>query len=353
MTTLIIGGGLSGLALADALERQGQDYALIEARDRFGGRILTEHYGAGYFDMGPAWFWPGQPRIADLVDRLGLRRFDQYAKGALAFEDETGQVQLGRGFASMQGSWRLQGGLGALIRMLADGLPAARKRLNAQVMRIDKTDRGATVHLRTGKQISGDHVVFALPPRVTANIRFEPALPAGTMTALAGVSTWMAGQAKALAVYDRPFWREAGLSGDATSRFGPMVEIHDASPNEGGPCGLFGFIGVPPAARRDDEKLRQAILAQLVRIFGPEAQAPLKLFVKDWAFDLHTATPADQAPLYAHPTYGLPAEMIGLWGGTLHFSGTEVAPQFGGYIEGALEAAENTLQMLRVTTDAS
>jgi monoamine oxidase len=30
----------------------------------------------------------------------------------------------------------------------------------------------------------------------------------------------------------------------------------------------------------------------------------------------------------------------------LHFAGTEVAPIFGGYIEGALEAAENVLDVL-------
>jgi monoamine oxidase len=56
MKTLIIGGGLSGLALARMLETAGEDYLLVEGRDGFGGRILTEHDNAGYFDMGPAWF---------------------------------------------------------------------------------------------------------------------------------------------------------------------------------------------------------------------------------------------------------------------------------------------------------
>ena len=54
MQTLIIGGGLSGLALADALQAQGHDYMLVEARDWFGGRIKTEYDETGYFDMGPA-----------------------------------------------------------------------------------------------------------------------------------------------------------------------------------------------------------------------------------------------------------------------------------------------------------
>ncbi len=87
MKTLIVGGGLSGLALAETLEAQGHDYLLVEARSRFGGQIKTEHHAGGYFDMGPAWFWPGQPRIAALIARLNLQKFDQFADGVLTFED--------------------------------------------------------------------------------------------------------------------------------------------------------------------------------------------------------------------------------------------------------------------------
>lgn len=347
MTTLIIGGGLSGLALADMLQTAGQDYILAEARNRFGGRIMTEHYGAGYFDLGPAWFWPGQPRIAALINRLGLEKFDQFADGILTYEDERGTVERGRGFASMQGSSRLKGGLAALTQTLADRLPDARKRLNAQVVALDKTASGLVATLTNGDTITADRVVLALPPRVAADIKYTPALPDQTISSMQSIATWMAGQAKAVAVYDSPFWRNDGLSGDAMSRTGPMVEVHDASPADGGPYALFGFIGVPPLGRADEQELRQHLLAQFGRLFGPQAAEPAKLYVKDWAFDPRTATAADQAPLYAHPTYGLSRAMVGLWDDTLHFGGTEVAPQFGGYIEGALEAAENVLAMLK------
>ena len=348
MLTLIVGGGLSGLALADALEANGHDYILVEARERFGGRIKTEHHGAGYFDMGPAWFWPGQPRIAALIDRLGLGKFDQFSEGILTFEDEQGQVQRGRGFASMEGSWRLKGGLGALTQTLADRLAETRKRLNAPVTALTKTDEGITATLGNGDTMTADQVVLALPPRVAAKINFTPSLPPNAIQSMQGVATWMAGQAKALAVYDKPFWREAGLSGDAMSRFGPMVEIHDASPAEGGPYALFGFIGIPPQGRADEQTMRKHLQAQLGRLFGAEAAEPAKLYVKDWAFDPYTSTEADMEPLYAHPAYGMPHAMGGLWDKRLRFSGTEVASQFGGYIEGALEAAETVLKTLEV-----
>ena len=346
MKTLIVGGGLSGLALTERLQDQGQDYMLLEARSRFGGRIMTHRLEDGYFDMGPAWFWPGQPRIAALIDRLGQTRFDQFSDGILTFENERGQVQRGQGFSSMEGSWRLKGGLARLTDALADRLPDERKRLNAPVVKLDMSGGRCTATLATGEHVTADHVVLALPPRVMAEITFSPALPAETIRAMTGVETWMAGQAKAVAVYDTPFWRTKGLSGDAMSRKGPMVEIHDASPLEGGPYALFGFIGVPPEGRADEHLLRQHLLAQLERLFGPEAAAPRELYVKDWAFDPYTATKADMAPPYAHPTYGLPNAMTNLWNGKLHFAGTEVAPTFGGYIEGALEAAENVLGTL-------
>lgn len=349
MKTLIVGGGLSGLALADRLEQHGHDYQLVEARDRFGGRIMTHHDGAGYYDMGPAWFWPGQPRIAALIDQLQLQKFDQFATGDLTFEDEQGGVQRGKGFSSMEGSWRLDGGLDALTGALADRIPDNRKRLNAAITQIEHTGGSSTARLANGDTINADRVVLALPPRVAAQMTFTPALPVATIQTMQNIPTWMAGQAKAVAVYDTPFWRDAGLSGDAMSRKGPMVEIHDASPAPHGPYALFGFIGIPPHGRTNEQFLRQQIHAQLIRLFGPQAAEPRQLFIKDWAADAYTATERDRTPLYAHPTYGLPRTMTGLWDNRLHFAGSEVAPSFGGYLEGALEAAENVLNTLSDT----
>ena len=346
MKTLIIGGGLSGLALACALEDQGMEYLLIEARPRWGGRIKTEQFQGTSYDIGPAWFWPEQPRIAALIARLNLKKFDQFSDGMAVFEDAQGQVQRGHGIASMQGSWRLQGGLGALVHALEQRIPQQRKRLDAAVRTLAINAKGITAILASGETLVADHIVLALPPRIAETLDYIPALPDTALYAMAAIPTWMAGQAKAVATYKTPFWREAGLSGDGASRLGPMVEIHDASPHDGGTGALFGFIGIPPAGSHDTAALREHICAQLGRLFGPQAAQPETLYIKDWAIDPFTSTPADTAPLYVHPTYGLPSDIASLWDGTLHFSGTEVARQFGGYLEGALEAAEATCATL-------
>lgn len=343
---LIVGGGLSGLRLADLLHEDGCDFQLIEARDRFGGRVLGQSVGGQAYDLGPAWFWPGQPRIAALAARFDLSVFDQYASGAFRYEDAQGRIQQGYGAGSMQGSLRVSGGLSMLSEHLADTLPSARCHLGAQLDGVTRTDMGVTAHLANGHSIAARRIVCALPPRLVAKLTFTPPLPQAAASALQTTPTWMAGHAKAVAVYDTPFWRDAGLSGDAMSQRGPMVEIHDASPKDGQSGALFGFMGVPPAQRRDVGALTAAVEAQLVRLFGPDATSPRKIEIKDWAFDPMTATSDDHAPLAAHPRYGMPSALRGLWDGTLLVGGTETASEFGGFLEGALEAAETAFQAL-------
>ena len=341
---IVVGAGLSGLHLANLLVQNGIHIQVLESRDRIGGRILSMPVENGDFDMGPTWFWEGQPRIAALIQRFSLPVFEQYSEGALSFEDQNGAVQRDRGFSSMEGSYRLKGGLAAMVQALQQALPAKSITTGSPVTKVVQRPNGVEVHAN-GQTYLAKHVVFALPPRVVGTtIKFEPALFQDTLSSLANVPTWMAGQAKAVAVYDSPFWREDGLSGDASSRFGPMVEMHDASPETGGPFAIFGFIGVPPEGRKNENALRTALKQQLGRLFGPKAAHPKELLVKDWAFDPYTSTADDLKPLYAHPTYH---PLSPIWDGKILFSGTEVAPQFGGYLEGALEAADNTADVLK------
>jgi len=337
----IIGGGLAGLALAEHLHRVGRDVQLFEARQRLGGRIDALNDGAA-FDLGPSWFWPGQHRMAQLVARLGLGVFEQYAKGVGVYENVAGALMRAPGLVSMAGSLRVTGGMTALIAALARHLPADRIQTGQRVIGIGK----GSVTLEQG-QIRARHIVLALPPRLAAGLRFDTALPPGAVAAMTAIPTWMAGQAKVVATYDTAFWRLAGLSGDAASQRGPLGEIHDASAASGQPAALFGFVATPPGQR--DNALCAAALAQLVRMFGPQAATPRQVVLRDWAADPLTATGADQTPLPGHPAYGLPRVPGNLWDGTLHLGGSETAAEFGGYLEGALCAAETVAARLLAT----
>lgn len=346
-----MGGGLCGLALANMLEDAGADYLLVDARDRFGGRIETAQFDSGTFDLGPAWFWPDQPHMAALIARLGLETFTQYAEGMISIEDAQGHVQHGRGRMPMQGSFRVRGGLSALTDALAARLPPNRKCLNCPVTSIQRGSDGITVQFANGTEQTADRVVLALPPRLAAQVTYAPALPAAGLGAMQQRDTWMAGQAKAVVVYKTPFWREAGHSGDVMSHAGPMVEVHDASASDSGPFALFGFIGVPPYLRTDTQVLERQIVTQLTRVFGTAAENPKAVFIKDWAKDAFTATSADLASGGGHGGPASLSQAHTLWEGTLVLSGSETASRFSGYLEGALQAAQTAFG--RVTSQSN
>ena len=347
---LIVGGGLSGLALAEQLQRRGRTWLMVEARNRLGGRILTHEFAGADFDLGPAWYWPGQPRLDQMVRRFGLTAYEQYSDGAMVVQDQSGAVETSRGFAPMRGSLRLAGGMGVLVQALAAELPADRLHLNRPLSRLEKAAVGisATAGL---DRIKARHVVLAIPPRVAAEtVSFVPALSEEATEAMHSIPTWMAGQAKILAIYEKPHWREAGLSGDAVSQCGPMMEIHDASPIRGGPFGLFGFVGYPPGIRAEHpDRLLELARQQLVAMFGANMTRPLALRMQDWAQMPETATRRDLVSPPFHPAYGLPRALTNLWSGDLMLGATETARGFGGFLEGALEAADTITGILEST----
>ncbi len=303
--------------------------------------------------------------MAQLVQRLHLQAFAQHTQGAMLFERSSQQAveRYPAGFHQEPRSMRLAGGMLALLEALSRQLPADCIRLNAEVNEIRLSPGGSLVlGLRgagtpsdgaspTGnapQTIEADHVILALPPRLAQErITFVPDLVAATRQAWQTTPTWMAGHAKALAVYPQPFWRQAGLSGMVSSQVGPLVEIHDASAYAGLPA-LFGFVGIPAHVRATMPvgTLRAAVEAQLERLFGAQAAQPVDLWLQDWANETHTATGGDWVPPGSHPTYGFALPHRCLWEGRLLLAGTEAAPVNGGYLEGALEAAEQAVDRI-------
>ncbi len=76
----IVGAGICGLTLGRELAARGVSFALFEARERLGGRVLSvQNPTSGErLDLGPTWFWPDtQPAVRRLAEELGLERFDQ------------------------------------------------------------------------------------------------------------------------------------------------------------------------------------------------------------------------------------------------------------------------------------
>ena len=352
---LIVGAGLSGLTLATELTRRGDSYLLVEARNRIGGRILSVESGQagrapGRFDLGPSWVWPGQPRIASLLDELEIGVFEQYSKGRLVYQDESGEVRRDYDFSTMAGSLRIEGGISNITERLYDRIPGQAILLEHVVTSIVWAENEFSVRVQTptgGITITAKRILLAVPPRLIAeNIEFSPGLSDDIRASLASIPTWMAGHAKLFAVYEKPFWRDMGLSGDGISCCGPLMEIHDASPAGADSGALFGFVGLPVGSpSREPGSLKAGALAQLRQMFGTAAADPIEVIIQDWGKEACTAVAADQSTTH-HPRYGLPQALLPLADRGLLFASTETAPQFGGFIEGALEAAEIALGKL-------
>jgi monoamine oxidase len=93
----IIGAGLAGLTAARALVADGVDVAVVEARDRVGGRTLNEPIGEGeVVELGGQWVGPTQNRVLSLIRELGLKTFPTYAHG-LNLTERGGKVSRYRG----------------------------------------------------------------------------------------------------------------------------------------------------------------------------------------------------------------------------------------------------------------
>lgn len=302
------------------------------------------------FDLGPAWVWPQlQPLMAELTQALDVPLFGQQVSGAGLYEDMTTDGPVRLDTPSPHGdSFRIAHGGLSLVEALADRLDPGRILLDCRVTGL--VERGErvlveSVEPRLGAQVlEARHVILALPPRLAAHhLRFDPALPPDALSGLRATPTWMAGHAKWMSFYERPFWREQGLSGEVFSRIGPLTEIYDASPVAGGPYALFGFFGLPATTRRQvgEPVLAEHCLAQLGRLFGECATDPVDWRIKDWSADAFTATPDDLVPPAGHPVYGMDPACQVTWSGKLIFSGTETATESGGYLEGALEAGRD------------
>lgn len=231
---------------------------------------------------------------------------------------------------------RLDGGAQLLPLGLAESL-GERVRLGAPVRRIAQSGDGVRV-AADGLEVEAARAIVAAPPAIAARIELDPLPPGRPQLAerlRPGALT------KCMALYEEPFWRADGLSGEAVTDAGPVTLTFDSSPRDGSAGVLLGFVGGPEArelAALPPAERRAPVLACLERLFGPRAARPLEYAERTWTEEEWsgggpTSNFGPGGWTACGPALREPA-------GRVHWAGTETATVWSGYMEGALQAGE-------------
>jgi len=350
--TIIIGGGISGLYTAMQLRKQNIPFLLLEAKSTLGGRISSQPIEKDSdlsIDLGPTWFWPHQQKMIQLINELGIEYFDQYTQGDALYQLRSSLTPSRTQGAGALLSYRIKGGMAKLITALAQTLLPETVKKNHHVSDIEHINNHWHISARTNgseQKFQAKRLVLAMPPRLIVNyLTPEKYLSKNIIQSLAKQQTWMSGQAKFVAVYEKPFWRKQGLAGQAFSQIGPMVEVHDASASTDQGYGLFGFLGLPSFTRKQMtiEQLKEKCLEQLVSLFGEQARKTDVCYLTDWATDKWVATDKDNTEPPRHADFPIKQHEQELQRLDLHLVATEVSQTEPGYLEGALAAVDRAL----------
>jgi monoamine oxidase len=352
--TIIIGGGLSGLFTAYKLQELNSPYLLLEAKSIFGGRVAGYKTSPGSelsVDLGPTWFWPHQVMINQLLSQLNVGWFEQYCKGDALYQKHPDAIpsRIQNNTGGMI-SYRVRGGMQRLVIALAEQLDQSNTKTGCAVAGVRKSnDKWLVTSVHQGKEqtFGANHLILAIPPRLIAKyLTPEQYMSEKITNDLHTQQTWMSGQAKFVATYSNPFWREKGLSGQAFSHVGPMIEIHDASSNTDSGFALFGFIGLQSDVRSQlsIDQLKSQCLDQLSDLFGPEALSAEMKYLKDWAQDKWVATDQDIMESPQHASFPMLQHKKELESLNLHLAASEFAHMETGYLEGALLASDTAVK---------
>ncbi|HEV7526958.1 MAG TPA: FAD-dependent oxidoreductase [Acidimicrobiia bacterium] len=432
----VVGAGYAGLTAARRLSQSGKSVVVLEARDRIGGRVWTQHLAGGApVDRGAGWLAPYHDRILALADEVGVSTYKTWVKGAHLLVDgdrirrytglipkisplAVGSIALAqlkldrtarkvpldapwtaeraeefdartvadylahcgirkgiglelfemavRGlftgdledtsylhllwlvhahgsinnlFSIEKGSQEnlVDGGAGVIAQRVADALGDA-VHLNAAVRSISQHEDHVVV-AANDIEVSARYAVVTTPPSLVLGIEFDPVLPDDRQTlyrkAVAGP------ESKTLVVYDEPFWRGEGFSGQ-TSEPGSVSEVTlDATPASGAPgvIASFTFGRVAESAYALDPSVRRkAVVDALTARLGPRAASPIDFIETAWWQEEWT-----RGCSMAH----LPPGILTRYGpllqqpfGRVHWAGTETAAKSHGSIDGAVRSGE-------------
>jgi monoamine oxidase len=432
--TCVVGAGFAGLAAARRLCAAGHSVAVVEARDRVGGRVWTQRGPDGVaLDVGGTYVGPTQTELAGLATEVGVQTHPTYNEGEHVISVDgavrryTGAVPkigpaalgvLGLAMTRLDrmartipidepwtakraaswdaraaGEWldalhvpnrlarrllqaavrglftsdprevsllhflflvQSAGGLNSLLgveggyqerhfvggaQRIVDHIAADlgdAVHLSSPVSAVRQDDSGVTVTAAT-VSVQADQVVVAVPPTIADRIAFAPRLPLDLRQLHARLP--MGCVVKTFLFYDRPFWREQGMSGQSTAT-GSLIEAsYDCTPVDGTPGILVAFAFGPNGvalAGLDAAERRRVVVDAMTARFGAGGSHPNHVVEQNWAEEAWSGGcyMARMGPGVLTQFGGRLRQPVG----RIHWASTESATRFHGTIEGAIRS---------------
>ncbi|KZS69492.1 monoamine oxidase [Mycobacterium kansasii] len=238
------------------------------------------------------------------------------------------------------------GGMGAIYRPMAAELDDAIT-LSRPVRSISQDSDGVTVQA-DGLTVRAGRVIVAVPLAIASQIVYEPMLP--TDRSFLHQRMPSGAIVKVSIVYDEPFWRACGLSGQSAAPGSLATVTIDGCPDTGAPGVLVVVIEGPTARqyeRLDEAGRRQAVLDALVDRFGARAGRPVDYVEQNWSRERYSG-----GGMISHAPPGVLTQFghaLRRPCGRIHWAGTETSAAMCGWVDGAIRSGERAASEVMTT----
>jgi monoamine oxidase len=229
------------------------------------------------------------------------------------------------------------GGMAAVYGPMAAALGDS-LHLSQPVRQITQDADGVTVQA-DDLTVRARRAIVAIPLAIASSIIYEPTLPVDR----AFLHQRMPGGAifKISVIYDEPFWRADGLSGQSAAPGSPATLTIDACTDTGDP-GVMCVITEGVQARRlgklDEAERKAMVIGELVDRFGGKANAHREFHEQNWTTERYSG-----GGMISHAPTGVLTQFgytLREPCGRVHWAGTESSAIMCGWIDGAIRSGE-------------